>query len=230
MPESIDRTEMGATASQEACSSSSGWGGPRIVYATTLAMLLCAVVFRDGFSTEAARIYLRVSGRVALGLFFFSFGASAWHAMFRRPFTAALIRNRRYVGIATVVALYFHLSALAGLALTDPVWRANEAPLYVTIPGGVTYLLVGLMGLTANDASRRKLGARAWKTLHIVGGYATLGAFLFEYILVAVLVPEYKETMWWSGSAYLFAAVPLTLLIARVGQAIGRRGAARLAR
>jgi len=194
-----------------------------IVYLNlVLLAVIAAAILWPGISTESLKLFLRVTGRLAFFLFFFSFGASALRHFFKAEWTRYLIQNRRYLGISTVVTLWVHLLAIGALALTNPVLFAVEAPPFITIPGAMTYALVTLMGLTSNNAAQKKLGMKNWKRLHLLGGYAVLAAFTFEYVLliflVQFMVPEHVDARSFPAGNWIFLGAALLLLFLRVAK------------
>jgi DMSO/TMAO reductase YedYZ heme-binding membrane subunit len=170
--------------------------------------------------TESSRAYLRVSGRVGMGLFFVSFGASALNRIFEAGWSKYLVRNRRYYGISTAIVLWSHFLVILSLSVTASEWFKESAPWYILYSGTGTFILVGLMALTSNNFAVRKMGARRWKTLHLVGGYMALASFVSEYLLVLylqpILLPDYEFVTANSPViAYVLFAVPLLLLYLR---------------
>lgn len=107
-------------------------------------------------------------------LFFISFGASALNRIFKADWSQYLVRNRRYYGISTAIVLWSHWLVILSLSVTAPEWFEESAPWYILYSGTGTFILVGLMGLTSNNFAVRKMGARSWKTLHLVGGTQNL--------------------------------------------------------
>lgn len=202
-----------------------GLSGPSIVYLTLLGCAITLYMMLDSTNiTESSRAYLRVSGRVGMGLFFVSFGASALHRMFNAGWSRYLVKNRRYYGISTAIVLWSHFLVILSLSVTASEWFRESAPWYILYSGTATFILVGLMALTSNSFSVRKMGARSWKTLHLVGGYMALASFVAEYVLVLflqpVLLPNYVFVTANSPvMAYLLLAVPLLLLYLRFRKA-----------
>ncbi len=198
------------------------FSGPTVVYATTVATAVILYLMLDGSDiTESSRAFLRLSGRVGMGLFFISFGASALHRIFKAGWTTYLIRNRRYYGISTAIVLWAHFLVILSLSFTASEWFEESAPWYILYSGSGTFILVGLMALTSNNFAVKKMGARAWKTLHLIGGYMALSAFVGEYVLVLylqpILLPDYVfEVKNSTVMVYALFAVPLTLLYLRL--------------
>jgi len=198
------------------------FSGPTIVYATTVATAIILYLIIDGSDiVESSRTFLRVSGRVGMGLFFVSFGASALHRIFKAGWSDYLIRNRRYYGISTAIVLWAHFLVILSLSFTASEWFEESAPWYILYSGTGTFILVGLMALSSNNFAVKKMGARAWKTLHLVGGYMALASFVSEYILVLylqpLLLPDYEFAVKNSMlGTYALFAVPLLLLYLRL--------------
>jgi DMSO/TMAO reductase YedYZ heme-binding membrane subunit len=201
-----------------------GFSGPSIVYATAVATAIIVYLIIDGSDiVESSRTFLRVSGRVGMGLFFISFGASALHRIFKSGWTRYLISNRRYYGISTAIVLWAHFLVILSLSFTASEWFKQSAPWYILYSGTGIFILVGLMALSSNNFAVKKMGARAWKTLHLVGGYMALSAFVGEYILVLylqpILLPDYEfATANSPVIAYALLAVPLLLLYLRLAK------------
>ena len=198
------------------------FSGPTIVYATAVATAIILYLIIDGSDiVESSRTFLRVSGRVGMGLFFISFGASALHRIFKAGWTSYLISNRRYYGISTAIVLWAHFLVILSLSFTASEWGEERAPWYILYSGTGTFILVGLMALTSNNFAVKKMGAQGWKTLHLIGGYLALASFVGEYVLVLylqpILLPDYMfEVKNSTVMVYALFAVPLLLLYLRL--------------
>ncbi|MEP1469385.1 MAG: hypothetical protein ABJK25_00275 [Halieaceae bacterium] len=197
------------------------FSGPIIVYLTLVACALALYAALDGSDIiESSRAYLRLSGRVGMGLFFVSFGASALHHLFNTGWSNYLVKNRRYYGISTAIVLWSHFLVILSLSVTASEWFRDSAPWFILYPGAGVFLVVGLMALTSNNFAVKKMGAQRWRTLHLVGGYAALSAFAYEYVLVLylqpIILPDYQFVTANSVvMAHLLLAVPLLLLYLR---------------
>jgi sulfoxide reductase heme-binding subunit YedZ len=196
--------------------------GPAIVYVSLLATLVTLYILLDPADiTESSRTFLRVSGRVGMGLFFVSFGASPLQRIFQSGWTRYLLSNRRYLGISTAIVLWAHFLVILSLSVTAPQWFEVNVPWFILYPGSSTFILVGLMALSSNNLAREKMGARAWNTLHLLAGYAALSSFIAEYVLVLflqpILLPDYEFAVKNSMLlTYSLLAVPLVLLYLRL--------------
>lgn len=192
-------------------------GGKNIVYlAMTILVLIAFYCLASGVTTDSIKWFLRLSGRFAMGLFFISFGASALQSIFKASWSRYLVKNRRYLGISTAAVLWVHLSAIVSLGLLNPGWFSKQPLFIIVIPAAFVFVLVGLMGITSNNSAQKMLGMTRWKLLHAVGGYAALGAFFWEYIIIIFLYPAYLTTMFHPGLAYALILVPLLLIFLRI--------------
>jgi sulfoxide reductase heme-binding subunit YedZ len=107
------------------------------------------------------------TAHMAFMLFFFAFTASSLMRLAPGPGPKFLMRNRRYIGLSFALVHFVHAGlVLSNLGLTE---ESREWPALMV--GGGAYLLLGLMALTSNNASVRKLGAKRWKMLHKFGSY-----------------------------------------------------------
>jgi len=198
------------------------FSGPTVVYATAAATVIILYLMLGGSDIiESSRAFLRVSGRLGMGLFFISFGASPLHRIFKAGWTTYLIRNRRYYGISTAIVLWAHFLVILSLSVTASEWFKESAPWYILYSGTGTFILVGLMALSSNNFAVKKMGPRAWKTMHLVGGYMALASFISEYVLVLylqpILLPDYVFVVKNSTVlVYSLFAVPLLLLYLRL--------------
>jgi sulfoxide reductase heme-binding subunit YedZ len=198
------------------------FSGPTLVYTTAVATAIILYLLVDSSDIiESSRTFLRVSGRVGMGLFLISFGGSALHRVFKAGWTRYLISNRRYYGISTGIVLWAHFLVILSLSVTAPEWFKESAPWYILYSGTGTFILVGLMALSSNNFAVKKMGPSAWKTMHLVGGYIALASFISEYVLVLylqpILLPGYEFAV--TGSmigTYALFAVPLLLLFLRL--------------
>ena len=96
-----------------------GW---RITSFVFLGLMILAILASalHGFTEEAIRAFVRNTARVSLVLFLLAFSASSVQAIFRRSWSAWLLRNRRYLGVSFAVSHAGHLLALILLAIFFP--------------------------------------------------------------------------------------------------------------
>ena len=139
-----------------------------------------------GLSEEGVRILVRLTARISFVLFCAAFVASSLRALWPNSFTTWLLRNRRYVGVGFAFAHFVHFGTLVLLRETYPaVWAELVTPGLIIL-GGSGYVFIALMTATSFDNTTRWLGAKRWKTLHLIGGYVIWLVFVLTYIPRAV--------------------------------------------
>jgi sulfoxide reductase heme-binding subunit YedZ len=117
-----------------------------------------------GFSDENIRVPLRVTARLAFVLYLVILVARPLQQLLRKDWTAALMRNRRLVGVAFAAVMTAHLALIA--------YRfGSQADLHFVFNlfGATAYAVFYLMLITSFDAPKKALGPRAWKFLHRTG-------------------------------------------------------------
>ena len=196
-----------------------GVGGPRLVAASATAVgLLCAALLLTGGSgDESIGRVARVTARVALLFFVVAYAASPLRRLWRRPASAWLLRNRRYVGLSFAVAMGFHALAILALALRlGPGFEID--PISFT-GGSLAYAFTALQAATSSDRAYAALGPARWRALHRGGMHAIWIVFAVTELPVALDSPLH-----FALAALLVAAAGL-----RAGAALARRRAPGLA-
>ena len=146
-----------------------------IVIAAGLALL--------GAGAEGLHWAIRWTARFSALLFLAAFLASSLQRSLHRPWTAALLRRRRYWGLSFAASQLIHLIFI-GLAYRRA--PATMGPLDVVFYiGAVGYLFTGLLALTSNDEAVHRLGLKRWRLLHSTGMYILWAIFIGTYILGA---------------------------------------------
>jgi len=191
--------------------------GRRIVFLCLLTIgAITIVVLQTRSVVESAHQFLRLTGRLALALFIASFGASTFNRIFKTNWARFLLTNRRYLGVSTAITLWLHFSVILMLIGFESGWKDTNAPFLILAPGTVTFILIGLMGLTSNNIAQQRLGRTNWKRLHLAGGYAALFAFIFEYVLQLFLTPANMTVTLPPLFAYLLLGLTVGFLILRL--------------
>ncbi len=134
-----------------------------------------------GLDEESIRSMIRATARSSFGLFLVTFSASSIQSLFRTPWSAWIVRNRRYLGVSFAVSHFYHLGVLATLSVlfSDPFFgELNVAILGIN---ALAYVFIIAMALTSSDRARRILGAR-WRQLHFVGAYFIFFVFVASYV------------------------------------------------
>lgn len=162
-----------------------GW---RITCFTIVAVAaMCAAVFLwMGFNESATRLLVRNTARVSVTLFILAFTASSLRALFRRPATAWLLQNRRYIGVSFAATHGVHFAMLVVLFYAFPHPFREYLDATTLIGGGLAYVFIALMTATSFDRTAALIGPHAWRILHTVGAYYIWILFAQSYIPRAI--------------------------------------------
>ena len=158
-----------------------------------------------GTNDESILIVLRLSARIAFVILLVIFVARPLQQMFRTPFTAKLLRNRRLLGIAFAGIHTAHLGLIfyrVHMNETFSVTPANR-PL-----GALVYLMIFLMFATSFDKTARMLGPKRWRILHKTGLYSIFAAFAITQLRKA---PDNLEVSHWAFLVLIAAALIVRL-------------------
>jgi sulfoxide reductase heme-binding subunit YedZ len=124
-------------------------------------------------SDDNIRAVIRNTARVAFVMYLVVLVARPLQQLLRRDWTAALLRNRRLVGVAFAATMSAHLGLI--------FYRFGSQPGLDPPPpnfiGYGAYTVFYLMLITSFDRPKRWLGARSWKVLHRTG--LVLAAIVF---------------------------------------------------
>lgn len=117
---------------------------------------------------------------LSFALFIMAFTASSIQILRPGTYGRWAMKNRRYIGLSFALVHFVH----AGLVLSNLIFTEASRTAPVLTGGGLAYVFLGLMALSSNNASVRKLGAKNWKRLHKIGSY------YIWIIFMATTVPE----------------------------------------
>ncbi|MCU0537873.1 MAG: hypothetical protein MUD14_28645 [Hydrococcus sp. Prado102] len=129
-----------------------------------------------GIDELGMRMAIRATGRSSCLLFIGAFVASSLRKLWSTPFSAWLLKNRRYLGVSMAVSHTYHAIALFGLWLVTSGAAPKIEPL-----GTFGYMLLIAMTVTSFDRPAAWLGKRRWKILHVTGMHFLWLGLLFEY-------------------------------------------------
>lgn len=163
--------------------------------ALTIAWLASAPVI-----DERITFALRRSANLAYVVFLLIFVARPLQHLQRKPWTAALLRKRRLLGVAFVGVMTVHLGLIAYRFSSQPQLEFDSTG---SIPGMLVYSVFYLMLITSFDGPTRAIGRRNWKILHWIGLLAAAAAFAAPSSLDDFGKPDYLAV------ALPFAAVLL---------------------
>ena len=138
-----------------------------------LAVLSATWLATVELSDANIRAVTRNTARLAFVLYIVVLVARPLQQLLRRSWTAALLRNRRLVGVAFAATMTAHLGLI--------FYRFGSQPELDFPPpnfvGYGAYTVFYLMLITSFDRPKRWLGPRAWKILHRSG--LVWAAFIF---------------------------------------------------
>ncbi|WJR76921.1 ferric reductase-like transmembrane domain-containing protein [Bradyrhizobium sp. NP1] len=174
---------------------------------TLILMLLCVwIAGMRGFEAEGIRMVIRFTARTSLVLFCLAFAAAALARLWPNGWTRWLRRNRRYLGVTFAASHGLHAIAIVVFARLDPAGFAAATNLASYVFGGIGYAFIVAMAATSFDRTAAAIGPRAFRTLHLVGGYYLLAQFTVSFGKRIPEMPLYG----------LFLILPLAVLALRM--------------
>jgi len=157
-----------------------GW---RLFFVLTLVLAgLCIwIAGMRQFEVEGVRMVIRFTARSSLVLFCLAFSAGALARLWPNAWTRWQRRNRRYLGVSFAASHGIHAVAIASFAAMDPLgfMAATSTASYGF--GGIGYAFIIAMTATSFDRMALAIGPRAWRILHLVGGYYLLFQFMLSF-------------------------------------------------
>jgi DMSO/TMAO reductase YedYZ heme-binding membrane subunit len=157
-----------------------GWRLFTLLSLTLLALSIWIAGMRS-FEVEGVRMVIRFTARTSLVLFCLAFAAAALALMWPNAWTRWLRRNRRYLGVSFAASHGIHAAAILAFAVMDPEAYAAATSLASYIFGGIGYAVIIALTATSFDRTAAALGARAWRRLHLIGGYYLLFQFMVSF-------------------------------------------------
>jgi len=191
---------------------------------TLLALILtglCAgIAGMRGFEVEGVRMVIRFTARSSLLLFCLAFSAAALARLWPNGWTRWLRRNRRQLGLTFAASHALHAGAIFAFAQMDPAGFAAATNLASYIFGGIGYAIIIAMAATSFDRSAAAIGPRAWRALHLWGGYYLWAQFVISFGKRIPAMPFYSLFL-----IPLFAVLALRLIAmaSRSGQPVSAR-------
>jgi hypothetical protein len=157
--------------------------GPRFLAVTSATLLAMAglLLASGGPLDESLRAVIRATARSSLLYFSAAFAASSLHRLLRRPATAWMLRNRRWLGLSLAVSHSIHLAAILTLAFGFPAEYASVPPL-TRIGGTLGFFAIAAMAATSSDRAVAALGASRWRALHRTCGWIVWIVYAATYL------------------------------------------------
>ncbi|MEO6840624.1 MAG: hypothetical protein ABI192_07645 [Bradyrhizobium sp.] len=149
--------------------------------ALTLIGLSVWIAAMRQFEVDGVRMVIRFTARTSLSLFCLAFSAGALARLWPNAWTRWQRRNRRYLGVSFAASHAIHAVAIVCFAtMSPPLFReATSAASFIF--GGIGYAFIIGMTATSFDRSADALGPRAWRILHLCGGYYLLLQFVVSF-------------------------------------------------
>ena len=133
------------------------------------------------FEVEGVRMVIRFTARTSLLFFCLAFSAAALARLWPNAFTRWQRRNRRQLGVTFAASHALHAAAIFAFAKMDPAPYAAATSLASYVFGGIGYAFILAMTVTSFDITAAALGPRAWRALHLIGGYYLLLQFTVSF-------------------------------------------------
>jgi DMSO/TMAO reductase YedYZ heme-binding membrane subunit len=157
-----------------------GWRLFAVLSLTLVALCVWIAGMRQ-FEVDGVRLVIRFTARTSLLFFCLAFGAAALARLWPNAWTRWQRRNRRYLGVTFAASHGLHAVAIGCFAAMDPLGYAAATSAASYIFGGVGYAFIIAMAATSFDRTARAIGPRAWRMLHLSGGYYLLFQFTVSF-------------------------------------------------
>lgn len=151
------------------------------VLALTLTALCLWIAGMRQFEVDGIRMVIRFTARSSLLLFCLAFGAAALERLWPNAWTRWLRRNRRALGVSFAASHGLHAAAIAAFAALDQAGFAAATSLASYVFGGIGYAFIVAMTATSFDRTAQAIGPRAWRILHLSGGYFLWVQFMVSF-------------------------------------------------
>ncbi|TQF43315.1 hypothetical protein UNPF46_01570 [Bradyrhizobium sp. UNPF46] len=161
-----------------------GWlEGWRLLAALTLSLVVLSlwIASMRQFEVEGVRMVIRFTARSSLTLYCLAFSAAALARLWPNAWTRWQRRNRRYLGLSFAASHAIHAVAIIAFAQMDPAGFAEATSPASYIFGGIGYAFIIAMSATSFDRTVALIGPRAWRTLHLAGGYYLWLQFMVSF-------------------------------------------------
>jgi sulfoxide reductase heme-binding subunit YedZ len=128
---------------------------------------------------EGLRSAIRATARTSFALFLVAFTASAFAVLVPCPFSKALVRERRFIGLAFAFSHLLHAVLIYKYGqLNTEFWPSRST--ITNIPGTLGYLFILLMTITSFKTTTRLIGRKTWKALHLTGMWVLAAVFAYS--------------------------------------------------
>jgi methionine sulfoxide reductase heme-binding subunit len=157
-----------------------GWRLFGVLTLTLIALCIWIAGMRQ-FEADGVRMVIRFTARTSLLLFCLAFSAAALARLYPSGGTRWLRRNRRALGVSFAASHGLHAIAIGAFAAMDPTGFAAATNLASYVFGGIGYGFIIAMTATSFDRTAAAIGPRAFRALHLVGGYYLWLQFMVSF-------------------------------------------------
>ncbi|BFT63517.1 hypothetical protein [Pseudomonas moorei] len=155
-----------------------GWSLFGLLCVLILVMAASIVVLNPEL-VEGLRSAIRATARTSFVLFLAAFTASAFAVLVPSPLSKALVRERRFIGLAFAFSHLLHAVLIYKYGqLNTEFWPGRST--ITNIPGTLGYLFILFMTLTSFKTTTRLIGRKAWKALHVSGMWVLAAVFTYS--------------------------------------------------
>jgi methionine sulfoxide reductase heme-binding subunit len=183
-----------------------GWRLFALLTAILTGLCLWIAAMR-GFEVEGVRMVVRFTARSSLLFFCLAFGAAALARLWPSGWTRWLHRNRRQLGVTFATSHALHALAIVRFAAMDPAGFAAATNLASYVFGSIGYAIIIAMTATSFDRTAAAIGPRAFRMLHLLGGYYLWAQFVIAFGKRIPAMPLYSLFL-----IPLFAVLALRLI------------------
>jgi sulfoxide reductase heme-binding subunit YedZ len=157
-----------------------GWRLFAVLTLTLVALSIWIAGMRQ-FDVSGVRMAIRFTARTSLLFFCLAFGAAALARLWPNAWTRWQRRNRRHLGVTFAASHGIHAIAIVCFAAMAPAdyMAVTSAASYIF--GGIGYAFIIAMTATSFDRSAAVLAPRAWRILHLAGGYYLWFQFMVSF-------------------------------------------------
>jgi sulfoxide reductase heme-binding subunit YedZ len=157
-----------------------GWRLFAVLTLTLIALSIWIAGMRQ-FEVDGVRMVIRFTARTSLLLFCLAFSAAALARLWPNAGTRWQRRNRRFLGVTFAASHAIHAVSIICFAAMAPAdyMAATSAASYIF--GGIGYSFIIAMTATSFDRSAAAIGPRAWRILHLSGGYYLWFQFMVSF-------------------------------------------------
>jgi DMSO/TMAO reductase YedYZ heme-binding membrane subunit len=157
-----------------------GWRLFAVLALTLIALSLWIAAMRQ-FEADGVRMVIRFTARTSLSLFCLAFSAAALARLWPNGWTRWQRRNRRYLGVSFAASHAIHAVAIACFVAMAPADFMAATNFASYLFGGIGYAVIIAMTATSFDRTAAALGPRAWRILHLSGGYYLWFQFMVSF-------------------------------------------------